>query len=360
MVGAVLVHDNKIIGEGYHRQYGEAHAEVNCLNAVSESNRHLVPQSTLYVSLEPCNHFGQTPPCTELIIKHKIPKVVVGCPDPFLPSPVDKYHASPGKGMERLQAAGIEVTTGVLDEACRQLNKRFLIFHQHHRSYIILKWAQSLDGSIAYQPGAINSKFVKEDPLPARTVIERLMITNDCTNRIVHKWRSEEMGILVGTHTAMADDPELSTRLWPGQHPVRMVIDLHRVLPSSLKLFDLKQPTIVFNYRQHSLPENISVRALRTPGLFYYRVTENENIVQQLVKAFYHLQIQSVLVEGGSYLLQSFIDAGIWDEARIITNESLVIEKAQGLSAPQLKDNYLEHTQKTGNDIIRFYNHAML
>ncbi|HJW16280.1 MAG TPA: bifunctional diaminohydroxyphosphoribosylaminopyrimidine deaminase/5-amino-6-(5-phosphoribosylamino)uracil reductase RibD, partial [Flavisolibacter sp.] len=227
MVGAVLVYNDAIIGEGYHEKYGAAHAEVNCINSVIDGERHLISQSTLYVSLEPCAHFGKTPPCADLIVKLKIPKVVIGCRDPFVQ--VD------GKGIEKLLAAGVEVTTGILEKECKELNKLFFTFHTLHRPYIILKWAQTSDGKIAYPT------LRKKSSSP----VSRLFITNAYTNRLVHKWRSEQMAILVGTNTAMHDDPSLNTRLWPGNSPVRLVIDKELALPPGLKLFDGSIPTIV-------------------------------------------------------------------------------------------------------------------
>lgn len=229
MVGAVLVHEGRIIGEGYHRQYGCPHAEVDCLQSVLEGDKHLIPQSILYVSLEPCAHFGKTPPCADLIIGHKIPHVVVGCRDPF--------PAVNGKGIEKLQAAGTHVEAGVLEAACRKLNERFFTFHQQHRPYVVLKWAQTADG-----------KMAKDGP-------ERLLISNAMTNRLVHRWRSEEMAILVGTNTAWADNPSLTTRLWPGPNPVRLVVDLHLRLPKNLHLFDASAPTLVFNLLQHTVDD---------------------------------------------------------------------------------------------------------
>ncbi|MGZ5221245.1 MAG: bifunctional diaminohydroxyphosphoribosylaminopyrimidine deaminase/5-amino-6-(5-phosphoribosylamino)uracil reductase RibD, partial [Chitinophagaceae bacterium] len=197
MVGSVLVHGNKIIGDGYHRQFGQAHAEVNCLASVKEEHKSFIADSTLYVSLEPCAHFGKTPPCVDLIIKNKIPLVVVGCRDPF--SQVN------GKGIEKLQAAGIEVIVGILENECRDLNKRFFLYHQERRLYIVLKWAQTSDNKIGL------------------LVSGGLAISNEFSNRLVHKWRSEEMAIVVGTNTAFNDDPQLNTRLWPGKNPVRVV-----------------------------------------------------------------------------------------------------------------------------------------
>ncbi|MBS1602140.1 MAG: bifunctional diaminohydroxyphosphoribosylaminopyrimidine deaminase/5-amino-6-(5-phosphoribosylamino)uracil reductase RibD [Bacteroidetes bacterium] len=299
MVGAVLVYEDRIIGEGYHQLYGKAHAEVNCINSVKEEDQALIGRSTIYVSLEPCAHYGKTPPCADLIIARGIPRVVVGCRDPF--PEVD------GKGIEKLRAAGVEVTVGVLEAECKELNKRFFTFHTQHRPYIVLKWAQSMNGRIA---------GVGEG---------RVLISNEYTNRLVHRWRSEEAAILVGTRTALADDPALTARLWNGPDPVRLVIDKELRLPGSLQLFDRKVRTIVFNLVRHGEDG---------PMLSYYQLAGDSSLVHQLSVALYQLKIQSVLVEGGARLLQSFIDEGYWDEARVITNTKL--ELPGGLSAPAL------------------------
>jgi diaminohydroxyphosphoribosylaminopyrimidine deaminase / 5-amino-6-(5-phosphoribosylamino)uracil reductase len=335
MVGSVLVHEDLIIGEGYHKKYGEAHAEVNCINSVKPEHRHLIERSTIYVSLEPCAHFGKTPPCADLIIKHKIPKVIVGCRDPF--------PLVAGKGIEKLRAAGIEVISGILEKECKEVNKRFFTFHTQHRPYVVLKWAQTGDGKIAYTAS----------PHP-----HRLLISNEYSNRIVHKWRSEEMSILVGTNTAMFDNPGLNTRLWPGNNPVRLVVDMNLRLPSSLKLFDEKYPTIVFNSKKHIIPEegittNVRAQNGEAPQLYFYQVTEDVSLVHQVVNALYQLKIQSVLVEGGAFLLQSFIDEDIWDEARVITNEELFI--GNGLPAPLLKQHQLLSKEQLSADTIRTY-----
>jgi len=328
MVGAVLVYENKIIGEGYHQKYGEAHAEPNCIASVKEEDEHLIRQSALFVSLEPCAHFGKTPPCVDLIIQKKIPRVIVGCRDPFV--------EVNGKGIEKLKAAGIEVELGILEDECKELNKRFFTFHTQHRPYVILKWAQTLDNKIA-----------NED-------YSRVLISGEATNRLVHEWRSEEMAIAIGTNTALFDDPELTTRLAPGKNPVRIVVDTDLRLPKSLKLFNSKTPTIVFNTKEHNLPlENISVRELKETEVGYYQVTEDVNLVHQMMNALYKMNIQSVLIEGGSYLLQSFIDDGVWDEARIITNEQLSI--GAGLPAPILKDSLLQNSEQLFSDVIRTY-----
>ncbi|OQP65203.1 bifunctional diaminohydroxyphosphoribosylaminopyrimidine deaminase/5-amino-6-(5-phosphoribosylamino)uracil reductase [Niastella vici] len=318
MVGAVLVHEGRIIGEGYHQQYGGPHAEVHCVNSVKAADRHLIPQSVMYVSLEPCAHFGKTPPCADLIIANKIPQVVIGCRDPF--KQVD------GKGVEKLQAAGVQVTLGVLEQESRVLNKRFITFHTQHRPYIILKWAQTANGKMAGEPGG-----------------ERLLISNEFTNRLVHKWRSEESAILVGTNTALFDDPSLTTRLWKGANPVRLVVDMNLRLPSSLQLFNKQVKTIVFNSLQHEEQGN----------LLYYQVTQDVNLVHQVVHALYQLKVLSVLVEGGAQLLQSFIDEGLWDEMRIITSNELVVR--QGLPAPRVHSGELLKQESLLSDTLHYF-----
>lgn len=330
MVGAVLVYGGQIIGEGYHQKFGEAHAEVNAIRqALSNGVTDLIHRSTLYVSLEPCAHFGKTPPCVDLIIKNKIPKVVIGCRDPF--KEVD------GKGMEKLKAAGIEVEVGVLEDECEELNKRFFTFHIKRRPFIIIKWAETADGFIAAPlPHSEGATFQE-------SASKRIFITNEYTNRLIHKWRSEEAAILVGTNTAMIDNPELTTRLWPGNSPARLVVDMHLRLPSFLKVFDRKQKTIVFNVVKQEEEEN----------LLYYQVKEGVSLVHQIINALYQLKIQSVIVEGGAKLLQSFIDEGIWDEARVIMNSELRI--LRGLAAPELGKCIKVGRQKIFPDIIEIY-----
>jgi diaminohydroxyphosphoribosylaminopyrimidine deaminase / 5-amino-6-(5-phosphoribosylamino)uracil reductase len=320
MVGAVLVYNGKIIGEGYHQQFGKAHAEVNCLNSVKEENKQFVSRSVLYVSLEPCAHFGKTPPCTDLIIQHKIPKVIIGCLDP--------NENVNGKGIDILKEADVYVQTGILEKECKEINKRFFTFHMLQRPYIILKWAETADGKISG-----NGK-------------ERLFISNENTNRLVHKWRSEEASILVGTNTALIDDPELTNRLWTGSSPVRLVIDMDLNLPSSQHLFNGKQRTIIFNKIKHE----------ESPGLFFYRVNEKVSLVVQIITALYQLKIQSVLVEGGAKLLQSFIDEGLWDEIRKIRNRQLEI--IDGLAAPVFQNGMATQLIEIESDQVSIFLHS--
>lgn len=320
MVGAVLVYEGRIIGEGFHREYGGPHAEVNCISSVKPEDRSLIPQSTLYVSLEPCAHFGKTPPCADLIVRERIPKCVIAMRDPF--------HDVNGKGIERLKASGVEVLTGVLAKQAEDLNRRFFLFHTKHRPYLILKWAQTADGLISAAAG------------------ERLFISNEISNRLVHRWRSEESAILVGTRTALLDDPELTNRHWPGPSPVRMVVDVDLSLPRQLKLFNGKVRTIVFNLFRHDDSANP----------VYYQVSHDTSLVHQIVNASYQMQMLSLIVEGGARLLQSFIDSGYWDEARIITNRQLFAgSAASGLPAP-----VLSHAKKTqefqlAGDTVEFF-----
>ena len=335
MVGAVLVFNDRVIGEGYHQKYGEAHAEVNCIDSVAESDKKLIPSSTLYVSLEPCAHFGKTPPCADLIIQHKIPRVIIGCRDPF--------KEVNGKGIEKLKAAGVRTETGILEEECKKLNKRFFSFHTKHRPYVILKWAQTADGFIAATNHPAAERTLKESAEKK----ERLHISNEYSNRLVHKWRSEEAAILIGTNTAVLDDPELTTRLWPGRSPVRLILDMDLRLPAHLKIFDRSVRTIVFN----------SIRDEEDNGLFYYRLAKNASIIKQIMNALYHLNIQSVLVEGGAKLLQAFIDERIWDEARVIINQEWTLldnkKATNGLRAPGSDDMVLQEEIMLGTDIIK-------
>jgi diaminohydroxyphosphoribosylaminopyrimidine deaminase/5-amino-6-(5-phosphoribosylamino)uracil reductase len=317
MVGAVLVHNGVIIGEGYHQQYGQAHAEVNCVRSVPPEMQELISRSVMYVSLEPCAHYGKTPPCADMIMEKRIPEVVIGCRDPF--KEVD------GKGIEKLNKAGVKTLTGVLEAECRALNQRFFTFHAERRPYTILKWAQTADGRIA-----------NDNP-------ERLLISNEYSNRLVHKWRSEEAAILTGTNTALLDNPSLTTRRWTGKDPVRLVVDMDGRLPASLQLFDGKVRTIVFNTLRHEEKNN----------LLYYQVTRDTSLIDQVNHALYTLHIQSVLVEGGARLLQSFFDAASWDEARIITNHALY--RPNGLPAPVPADMEETGSLTLQNDTLRFY-----
>ena len=317
LVGAVLVHDGRIIGEGYHARYGGPHAEVNCVQSVGFSDRPLIPASTLYVSLEPCCHFGKTPPCTDLIIREKIPRVVIGCRDPF-----SKVN---GKGIEILLAHGVMVEYPVLEDLSIKKNRRFFTFHQHNRPYILLKWAQSAN----HKMGGANER--------------RIRISNEYSNRLVHKWRTGEAGILIGTNTALQDDPELTARLWPGKNPVRIVVDRELRLPGSLKIFDGNAPTIILNGKKET----------RSGDLHFKKIdTENAGI-PSILSALHSSGILSVIVEGGAKLLQSFVDYGVWDEMRIITNQELEI--SDGVSSPDFRNAKLLYSDIFGSDRVQYF-----
>jgi diaminohydroxyphosphoribosylaminopyrimidine deaminase/5-amino-6-(5-phosphoribosylamino)uracil reductase len=299
MVGCVIVHDDKIIGEGYHARYGEAHAEVNAINSVKD--KALLKDATLYVSLEPCSHHGKTPPCSDLIIESGIKKVVIASGDT---NPVVA-----GKGIEKLKRAGVEVISGVLENEARELNKRFFTFHEQKRPYIILKWAQTADGFI--------DRKRTDNTEPA------LQISNEHSRRLLHKWRSEEQAIMVGTNTARLDNPRLDIRLVSGKNPLRMVLDKNLELAESLNLLDGSQPTLVFTSKKSVAKNNLE----------FATIDFSENILPQVMVVLFQKQIQSVIVEGGSNLLQHFIDAKLWDEARVIISENFI---GDGVTAPKL------------------------
>ena len=322
MVGAMLVYENRIIGEGYHKKYGEAHAEVNCIASVKIADKNLVSESTLYVSLEPCAHYGKTPPCSDLIISNKIPKVVIGSNDPF-----EKVN---GKGIEKLKAAGIEVVTGVLEKECLELNKRFFTFHTKQRPYIILKWAQTAD-----KKTALNDN-------------KRLIISNEFSNRLVHKWRAEEAAILVGTNTVLVDDPLLTNRLWSGKNPLRLTIDKYLKLPVDAKVFNKDASTIVFNFYKNTVEFDVEL----SNTVYYYKINGDAELAHQITDACYKLNLQSILIEGGAQLLQSFIDEKLYDEIRIITNKDLFVIK--GLESPVISTWNKIYSFPLGNDLIEF------
>ena len=322
MVGAVLVYENKIIGEGFHQQYGQAHAEVNCINSVKKDDQHLIQKSTLYVSLEPCNHFGKTPPCSDLIISHKIPKVVIACTDPF-----EKVN---GSGIKKLIDAGIEVITGILENEAIELNKRFFTFHQQKRPYIILKWAQSENQCIS----GFQGKPVK--------------ISNALTDILVHKWRSEEAAIMVGTNTVMLDNPSLTTRNWQGKNPIRICIDRNLKIEHTAKILDQSSPTIILNQQINKIEGAND----------FIQINFEREIIPQLNELLYQKNIQSVIIEGGAKLLQTFIDIGIWDEARVITNIKMVIEN--GTASPNFENKKLVKQEKIENDLIQYFSNPKM
>ncbi|MBS1531435.1 MAG: bifunctional diaminohydroxyphosphoribosylaminopyrimidine deaminase/5-amino-6-(5-phosphoribosylamino)uracil reductase RibD [Bacteroidetes bacterium] len=322
MVGAVIVHDGLIVGEGYHKQYGQAHAEVNAVNDVFaryDNAETLLRDSTIYVSLEPCAHYGKTPPCADLIIKHQIPRIVVGCRDPF--------EQVNGKGIEKLQAAGLEVVNGILENECRWLNRRFFTRVQHKRPYVILKWAQTADGFFAPENGT------------------QFWITGDESRLLVHKWRSEEDAILVGKNTAATDNPRLNTRYWPGKSPKRIVIDRNLELSTDLNVFDQSVETIIFNEVKTDIQGKIKYIALEDFDRF---------VPQYILFQLYLQDIQSVIIEGGARTMNSFIEAGLWDEARIFTGKS---ELGKGLKAPGIRSTVGEHLH-IGEDQLQIIYHS--
>ena len=297
MVGAVIVCDGKIIGEGYHRICGDAHAEVNAINSVKDKSK--LKQSTIYVSLEPCSHYGKTPPCADLIIEKGIPKVVIGCIDPFA--------KVAGKGIKKLQDAGIEVTVGVLEQECSNLNKRFITFHSKKRPYIILKWAESSDGFLDVK----------------RTGGNPVALSTPMTNMLVHKRRAEVDAIIVGTRTALLDNPTLSVRNWYGKDPLRVVIDRTLKIPESFHLLDDKIKTWVVTEKEHINSDNTC----------YKKLPFTDDLLPELLDKLHKNNIQSIMVEGGSVLLQSFIDKNLWDEAFI---EKSAIILNDGVKAPHI------------------------
>jgi diaminohydroxyphosphoribosylaminopyrimidine deaminase / 5-amino-6-(5-phosphoribosylamino)uracil reductase len=317
LVGCVIVKAEKIIGEGWHQKYGGAHAEVNAINSVVDKTQ--LEGSTVYVNLEPCSHFGKTPPCADLLIEHKVGKVVI--------SNTDTNTLVGGKGIAKLKAAGIEITQSVLESEGRELNKRFFTFHEKQRPYIILKWAQTLDGFIA------------------RTNYESKWISNEQSRQLVHKWRSEEDAVLVGTKTAAHDNPVLTVRDWSGRNPVRLVIDRFLRLPDKLSLFDQSVKTICYNVLKHEEHQNLML--IRLPETNFL-----ESILEHLVS----IGIQSVIVEGGATTLALFTEASLWDEARVFTSTR---QFYSGINAPKFTGSLVAE-EKIESDTLRIYSSEIL
>ncbi len=314
MVGCVIVHEGKIIGEGYHEVYGSAHAEVNAINSVE--NKEFLKNCVLYVSLEPCNHYGKTPPCSDLILKHQIPEVVIGC--------TDSFEKVAGKGIEKLKNAGIKVTTDVLESECRNLNKRFFTFHEKKRPYIILKWAQTQDGFISR---------LEED------IQNNNWITGEESKILSHQLRVSEQAILVGTNTARIDNPELTARLVPGKNPLRIVLDKNLSLAATLNIFDQSTPTLIIN----------TVKNEVLPNLEYIK-TEGKDVAQETIEILYKKEISSLIIEGGAHTLNSFIAVNLWDEAFIFTGNK---KFEKGIKAPVIKGKK-EKLPNPGNDLLSF------
>ncbi len=321
MVGCVIVHDQKIVGEGYTRPYGGAHAEVNAINNVK--NKSLLDQATLYVTLEPCSHFGKTPPCADAILKFKIPKVVIGT--------IDTHSKVGGKGVEKLKSSGCEVIVGVLEDEVKAHHKRFFTFHNKKRPYIILKWAETADGFIAPQ---------------SRDERKPVWITNRISRQLVHKWRTEEQSILVGTNTVIADNPSLTVRDWTGKNPIRIVLDKNSRLSKNAAVFDQKATTIIISDRHHARHKE------RLDYNFdFLNWDSNEKFAQQICAILFNNDITSVIIEGGRQTLQTFIDENLWDEARIFTGPA---KFGAGTKAPECAGHLISE-EKIIDDTLKIY-----
>jgi diaminohydroxyphosphoribosylaminopyrimidine deaminase/5-amino-6-(5-phosphoribosylamino)uracil reductase len=308
LVGSVIVYNDQIIGEGWHQKAGGPHAEVHAIQSVKDKS--LLSKATIYVSLEPCSHFGKTPPCSDLIIANKIPNVVIGTIDPFA--------KVAGNGIKKLIEAGATVTVGILEDECNELNKRFFTFHTKKRPYILLKWAESKDSFIA--------PLTKEKKEP-------VWITNDISRQLVHKWRSEEQAILVGTNTVLEDNPALTTRYWTGNNPIRIVLDQNNKISKESHIFDNQAKTI-----------SISTNEIRF----------DENLAFHIAAFLYEQNIQSVLIEGGAQTLQTFIDCNLWDEARVFKGG---ISFKNGVNAPHIKIVNSNKIQLIEDELVTFRNH---
>ncbi len=312
LVGAMLVHNGSMIGAGYHMQYGTAHAEVNCIESVAEENKHLIAESTLYINLEPCNHTGKTPPCTVLILKHLIKKVVI--------ANLDNNKLVNGAGIKMLEDAGVEVIQDVLKEQALAINRRFFTYHEKKRPYIILKWAQTADGFISDAPN------------------KTLKISQPETDKLVHTWRSQEDAVVVGYNTALVDNPQLNVRHIEGRNPVRIVLDWENKLPENLNIFDNSQPTLIFN--KH-------INGFKSANKFI-----KVNNLQEVINNLYQAKTLSILIEGGSKTIQQFIDADLWDEARIIASATRI---GNGYLAPALKNDEYLYDEKRSTDIVHYF-----
>lgn len=320
MVGAVIVCDGRIIGEGYHVRCGEAHAEVNAIRSVKDES--LLKRSTIYVSLEPCSHYGKTPPCADLIIEKQIPRIVIGCRDPF--------SKVAGRGIQKLQNAGREVIVGVLEEECLHLIRRFITFNTLRRPFITLKWAESTD------------RFIDIERIDGNPVL----LSSPLTSMLVHKKRAENTAIMVGRRTALLDNPSLTVRNWYGRNPIRIVLDRNLSLPNDLQIFNGEVPTLVFTEKEH--PEEKSVS--------YITIDFDHNPLKQIMEELYQRNIQSLLVEGGSQLLQSFIDNELWDEAYI---EKCPKRLYSGVKAPEISNNFSYSTEEHFGRQIWYYVHRI-
>ncbi len=315
LVGCVIVHNEQIIGEGYHQQCGKAHAEINAIDSVKDKS--LLKESTLYVNLEPCSHYGKTPPCTKRIIEMHIPKVVIGS--------IDCFEEVCGRGIRQMEAAGIEVISGILDKENRALNKRFYCFHEQKRPYIILKWAKSKDG------------FIDIDRSKIAYDRKKHWISSRAAQQLVHQWRAEEMGILIGGKTANNDNPQLNTRLVKGRNPLRIVVCTQETLDEKLHLFQDGIPSLIFcseeKYQDYK-------------HLQFIKIPQGEDSISFVLSELHKRGIQSLIIEGGKKILESFIQSKQWDEARIIQGNTLF---GSGLSAPKIRGT-LQREEKIEND----------
>lgn len=322
LVGCVIVCDGKIIGEGYHAKFGEAHAEVNAVRAVTEKYglhaAELLAKATAYVSLEPCAHFGKTPPCADLLIKHQLKKVVIGNRDPF--------EGVDGKGIGKLKDAGIEVVSGILEQECSRLNRRFFTRIRKQRPYIILKWASTADGYFAPENGA------------------QQWISGPMAKKMVHKWRTEEDAVLVGKLTAMADNPQLNAREWEGKNPVRLLIDRNLQVPQSHHIYNDQAKTVVFNEHKTEVRDNIHY--IQMEDMQYY-------LPQKIAFQLYLMDIQSVIIEGGANILNQFIQGNLWDEARVFRSSS---SWAAGIPAPQINGLIIDQFSIANDTLTVFQN----
>ena len=312
MVGAVIVHKDRIIGEGFTSAYGGSHAEVNAINSVSDIS--LLKSSTIYVTLEPCSHYGKTPPCADLIVKMGIPNVVIGLKDP--------HKKVAGNGIKKLESAGCNVKVGILKNECKEHHKRFLTFFTKKRPYIILKWAETADG------------FIAPEPLKRGEEKKPFWITNTRSRQLVHKWRSDEPGILVGTNTVLADNPQLNLRDWAGKPPTRVIIDRSLKISDNFHVLDGKQKTITCTELKDS--------SLYKKGVDYKVLDFKSKLPQQICDMLYTEQIQSIIIEGGSQTLKSFIESNLWDEARIFKGATSFYS---GLKAPKIEGRIKKQVQ---------------
>jgi len=331
LVGCVIVHNNKIIGEGWHQQAGMPHAEVNAIKSVKDET--LLKEATIHVSLEPCSHFGKTPPCANLIIEKGIKNVVIGSLDP--------NPKVAGKGIQLLKDAGCNVIEGVLEKECNTLNKRFFTFHLKKRPYIILKWAETSDGFIAPIKDK-NNRLPHLEKNEIRKDAAPIWITNKISRQLVHKWRAEEQAILVGTKTVIEDNPNLTTRDWEGNSPIRIVIDRTLRIPNNTSVLDGKISTIIITEKE----------AINKENLFFETINFSKNITSQICDILYRYKIQSVIIEGGSKTIQTFIDANLWDEARVFFTGNVIFK--EGTKAPIIKET-ITSEERIKDDTLKIF-----